>query len=465
MRRGPKIAIGIAVALVVLLALNTIVLREETKSAQVTVEGGEILQLSGGEVQVTVSGPREGPAIALIHCYTCAIDWWDEMIPLLERRHRVIAIDLLGHGGSEKPSSGYAIEEQAALVAEALSRLGVEQATVVGHSLGGTVATALAEQSPDLVDGLVILDQAPDNSFGELDLLARLSYAPVIGEAIWRLAPDFAVKEGLAQAFAPGFDVPDAFVEDLRRMTFTSYEESVDAEDEFSEEAPLDQRAQAAGVPLLVAFGAEDQIYDAREALSAYAAVAGARTELIEGAGHSPNVEAPAETARLVLGFAREVAREQAAEQSQSKQPRAAAGGKRRPSLSAGCGDAIIGSGDPRWRRRSTVSGPLGLYGSGRDFGTAQRSRGILVTKLPVVVEGRNAATLSIVGSDRDRVGLLYGPARQPRPLAASPVRIVFRPCQGKPRTVWPGGLALADRRPVTLQVTQGGKTLRVRVG
>ena len=54
---------------------------------------------------------------------------------------------------------------------------------MVGHSLGGTVATALAEQSPELVSALVIVDQAPDDSYGELDLWRELTYVPVIGEA------------------------------------------------------------------------------------------------------------------------------------------------------------------------------------------------------------------------------------------------------------------------------------------
>ena len=65
------------------------------------------------------------------------MDWWDGMVPLLERNHRVIAVDLLGHGGSEKPGSGYTPPNQAQVVAEALERLDVSDATVVGHSLGG----------------------------------------------------------------------------------------------------------------------------------------------------------------------------------------------------------------------------------------------------------------------------------------------------------------------------------------
>src|SRR5687767_1053578 len=129
MRRGWKIAIGIAVALVILLTLNTIAVDHETKGAEVTVRGGEILELAGGDVQVLDVGPRSASPIVLIHCYTCAIDWWDAMLPQLRRGHRVVAIDLLGHGGSEKPGSGYEIENQASLVAQALSRLGVRRAT------------------------------------------------------------------------------------------------------------------------------------------------------------------------------------------------------------------------------------------------------------------------------------------------------------------------------------------------
>src|SRR3954452_9036969 len=218
MRRGWKIAIGVAVVLVVLLVLNSIAVNHETKGAEVTVPGGKLLELSGGEVQALDVGPRTGSPIVLIHCYTCAIDWWKGMIPLLRRDHRVIAIDLLGHGGSEKPGSGYEIDNQASLVAQALSRLGIRRATVVGHSLGGTVATALTEKSPDLVRGLVIVDQAPDSTYGGLNLLAKVSYLPLIGQALWRTTPDALIKDGLGQAFAPGFDVPDAFVDDFKRM-------------------------------------------------------------------------------------------------------------------------------------------------------------------------------------------------------------------------------------------------------
>jgi pimeloyl-ACP methyl ester carboxylesterase len=307
MRRGWKILIGVVALLAVLLALNTLSVDNETKAAGVTEPGGKILALPGGELEVVEHGPRSGSPIVLIHCFSCAINWWDGMMPLLDRTHRVIAVDLLGHGGSEKPASGYSIPDQADVVAQALAKLGVRDAVVAGHSLGGTVAVALAERSPQLVKKLMIIDTPPDHSGSSLGLVAKLAFTPVIGEFFWRIKPDFAVKKGLGVAFAPGFDVPDAFVEDVNRMTFSSYDDSPTESDDYTKEEPLDQRVKESGKPLLVIMGAEEQIIDnPAERLAEYRrTVPGSQTKLIAGSGHSPNVEKPAETAALLLAFAR----------------------------------------------------------------------------------------------------------------------------------------------------------------
>src|SRR3954447_25913298 len=107
MRRRWMIGMGVVLALLALLVVNARIVDSETGSAQVTVPGGRILDLPDGQMQVLERGPRKGPPIVLIHCFSCAIDWWDGMLPILELKHRVLAADLLGHGGSEKPASGY----------------------------------------------------------------------------------------------------------------------------------------------------------------------------------------------------------------------------------------------------------------------------------------------------------------------------------------------------------------------
>jgi pimeloyl-ACP methyl ester carboxylesterase len=313
MKRRWKILIGFLAVLAALLAVNTVIVNQQEKPAEVTVEGGEILELPGGDVQVTnleAKSPKPGAPIVLVHCFSCSLHWWDAMVPLLNEDHRVMRVDLLGHGGSEKPSGGYSVSEQAQLVAAALNEQGVEGAVVVGHSLGGAVATALAEQSSQLVDRVVIVNEAPDDRYGDIPFIAKLGFVPVIGQAMYRITPDFAVKNAFESAFAPDFDLesgfenPDQVVEDYRAMTYTSYDESAAGSEEFTDESPLDERLKAALVPLLVIFGEEDQIVDAGPASEVYRDVPGARIAMVPGAGHSPNVEKPEETARLILEFA-----------------------------------------------------------------------------------------------------------------------------------------------------------------
>src|SRR4029450_7856889 len=107
-------------------------------------------------------------------------------------------------------------------------------------------------------------------------LLAEATFVPVLGEALWRIKMDWTIRKGLEEAFAPGFDVPDEFVDDLRRMNYEAYDQSPGAEDDYSEGMPLDERVRKSFVPLLAVFGSEDRIYDENESLSAYAELPGA---------------------------------------------------------------------------------------------------------------------------------------------------------------------------------------------
>ncbi len=315
MKRRWKILIGVVAGLVVLLIVNTIIVDNETKAASVTVAGGKILNLPGGDLQVVdtaATSPKPGATIVLLPCYGCSVAWYQRLVPLLSRRHRVVAIDLLGEGGSEKPASGYSIESEAQDVASALARLDVQGAVVVGHSLGGAVAASLAQQASQLVDRLVVIDEAPDTSFGSLPLLAQLSYVPVLGQALRRIAPDSLVKSSYGDAFAPGYDQSDGFqdpdqvVRDFDAMTYTSFDDLQSEEESFTDSEPLDTRIRSAAVPLLAIFGTEDQIWDnPAQAADAYRSVPGAEIRMIKGAGHSPNVEKPAQTAALIARFAR----------------------------------------------------------------------------------------------------------------------------------------------------------------
>ena len=148
MRSRWKILIAAGAALLALLAVNAVLTGQETKDAAVTMPDGRLLELPAGEAQILERGPPQGSPIVLIHGYTAAIDWWSRMMPYLTGEHRVLAIDLLGHGGSEKPAAGYSMEGQAELVAQAMRRRGVSGATVVGHSWAVSWAPPCSKRLP-----------------------------------------------------------------------------------------------------------------------------------------------------------------------------------------------------------------------------------------------------------------------------------------------------------------------------
>jgi pimeloyl-ACP methyl ester carboxylesterase len=312
-KRWMKILLAILAGLVILLVLNAITISSETKDAERTVEGAELIDTAQGQLQVVDEGDPADPAIVLIHCYTCSLRWWDEVADRMSDDFRVIRMDLLGHGGSAKPGSGYSIEDQGAAIAEVLGSLDVRDATLVGHSLGGTVAAAVAEQSPDVARKIVNIDQAADDSYEDLSLLAELGYQPVIGQALKRfseVAPNSVIRDEYKQAFASGynfasgFENPDQVIDDFEAMTYTAYNDAAEAEGDYTDIRSLDDRLSALQIPVMVIFGTEDQIYDTDAAIERFEDIPDVQIELIEGVGHSPNVEAPDEVATLISAFA-----------------------------------------------------------------------------------------------------------------------------------------------------------------
>jgi pimeloyl-ACP methyl ester carboxylesterase len=301
-----RLLLAVIVVLAVLLAVNTIVTDNETKDAQADV--GTVLDLPGEDLQVREDGPSDRPAIVMLHGFAGSLHWWTAVAERLAGDFHLVRIDLLGHGGSAKPDDGYTIPNQAKLVQQALAELDVRHALIAGHSMGGAVATALTERDSSRVDGLVLLGSPANPDAGELPFLARLGFVPVLGEAIRRLVPDAVVENNLEDAFAPGFEVPDQFVQDFNRMTYSSYDGSHHGADDYGEERAIAQRLATLDKPLLVIQGAKDEIVDPDSARD-YSRVPGANIVMLPDTGHSPMVEKPDETARLIRRFARRVPR------------------------------------------------------------------------------------------------------------------------------------------------------------
>jgi pimeloyl-ACP methyl ester carboxylesterase len=123
---------------------------------------GRLINVNGVELHYTAMG--QGPTILLIHGLNGSTFSFRHLAPLLADGYRVLALDLMGFGYSERPPHAeYSLVAQAHLVNGFLDALGIEKAVVLGHSLGGAVAMHLAVMFPERVGRLILVDSASDS--------------------------------------------------------------------------------------------------------------------------------------------------------------------------------------------------------------------------------------------------------------------------------------------------------------
>jgi len=113
------------------------------------------VDLHGHRAAYRVAG--SGPAIVLVHGMLNSSRHWEAVAARLARSYRVIAPDLIGHGGSATPRGDYSLGAHAASVRDLLATLDIERATIVGHSLGGGVAMQFFYQFPQRTERLVLV--------------------------------------------------------------------------------------------------------------------------------------------------------------------------------------------------------------------------------------------------------------------------------------------------------------------
>ncbi|KZB79265.1 alpha/beta fold hydrolase [Amycolatopsis regifaucium] len=260
-----------------------------------TVSNDEVL--SRGGIHVCQDGPRDAPALLLIHGTAASARSWEPMVPLLTRSHRVIRIDLPGCGRSAQPdAASYAVPDQAYRVGAVLDGLGVEHVVIVGHSSGGVFATALAEQRPDLVTALVFINTGPS-------MAAYIAKEVPIRAASSAELTDVQIRQAMNDGFRTGFEIPQSFVDQFRDIDFSVFGAMSQAIRAYLDERALPQRLAPLGKPLLVIFGEEDRRWRPSSA-GDYRAVPGAAVEMLPALGHSPNIEDPPRTAVPLLAFA-----------------------------------------------------------------------------------------------------------------------------------------------------------------
>ncbi len=275
----------------------------ETSTRPIAI--GRIVELPTGRMWVREDGVRGGtrPPLLLIHGFAASLNVWDPVMSKLECPGRVIRMDLFGHGQSDNSPELTSVPTQANAILSLLDRLEIDRIGVVAHSGGGDVAVAMIEQDASRVSGIILLGTAPDLKFVNPGFAAKMMRAPWLGPLLWHSVTDGMLRDGLKKTFAPRFArVPEAYVSGLRRMTYPAYVRGIAELERYKNEKDLVSRVKGISVPLLVAFGDEDQWVDPAAA-ERWADHAGVRIERLPGVGHTAMAEAPQRTAAMVSDF------------------------------------------------------------------------------------------------------------------------------------------------------------------
>src|SRR5918997_1757676 len=251
-----------------------------------------------------------GPPVVLIHGMVNSSRHWEPVALRLADRYQVIAPDLIGHGDSARPRGDYSLGAHAASIRDLLAVIGVDRATIVGHSLGGGVALQFFYQFPQRVERLALVssggvrDQGPplvppgplpggDGFFGagaHPRVLNGIRGAGVrLRERGWSKG---VYLQALARALRP-LERPgarEAFVQTLRSV--------IDVRGQ--RVSARDRLYILGGFPTMIVWGERDNTIPVSHGLDAQAAIPGSRFETLPRAAHFPHLEDPAGLAAVL---------------------------------------------------------------------------------------------------------------------------------------------------------------------
>lgn len=278
-----------------------------TSAEPATGGAGTVMSVDGIDLHVRADGPVDGPTLLMLHGFGASTAWFDQLVARLPE-YRIIRVDLLGHGGSARPTSGYDPDSQGRLYARLLSDLDLNDITVIGHSMGSLFGVATAEHSTRITR-LVLMGEGPDTSTGTLPPGEWMIHTRWIGPIMLQLGPAFVTKRVVRRAFAPTFDMSAAFanpsqgLDDARCLSHSAFTESMRRRKAWTDQLGLDARLDKLAFPALVIFGREDRFYNVDAALARYRAVRTITTTVLEHVGHTPMIEAPDRIAELIREF------------------------------------------------------------------------------------------------------------------------------------------------------------------
>lgn len=246
---------------------------ERSSSAPISFQQRD---LRAGQARIAYMVGGDGPALVLLHGLSGSTRWWRYNLQPLARRFRVYAVDLIGFGRSR--GQRFVLREAPRLICDWMEGLGEERFHIIGHSMGGFIASSLGVQAPQRINRLVLVDALAlpiGHSFvrSAVGLLEALPYLP----------PDF-LPVLVTDALRAGPLTLLRAIHDIHRSDLTVELEQLQAE-------------------TLIVWGEHDTLLPVRSGEALRSAMPKVRFEIVRGAGHNPMWDQPEAFNHLVMEF------------------------------------------------------------------------------------------------------------------------------------------------------------------
>jgi pimeloyl-ACP methyl ester carboxylesterase len=277
-------------------------------SSEGPMEYGSERYITINKMNIRYAMRGSGRPLLLLHGFCEFLETWDFNLRPLGEHYQVYAIDLPGHGLSDKPYLDYDIAFFTDFTLSFMNALGIDRASIIGHSFGGAIGISTATGFPERVERLIL-----ESSFGlgnDISLLHKLCSVPVLanpGSQGARTAleermnlefykPDFVAQEIVGRSYL-FMQMPEA-----RRVMLNIMHNWVDAQG-LRREAIMMDRLHLIQAPTLVIHCTQDRIHPLRLSRNAWRLIPNARIRILSGCGHCPHIEKAAEFNEAVIEF------------------------------------------------------------------------------------------------------------------------------------------------------------------
>ena len=279
---------------------------DETKAAleaKYHVSASDYVEAAGIALHVEDTGPRDAPAVVLLHGFGSSLQTFDAWVPSLSTRFRVIRFDLPGFGltGAD-PSGDYSDRRSLVVIGALMDKLGLAKASFVGNSMGGRLAWMFAAAFPARVEKLVLI--SPDGFASPGFEYGRAPAVPLMLRLLPYTMPKPMLRLTLAPAYADPRRLSDALVtrywDFMRAPGVRQAVIARTAQTILQDPVPMLRKIEA---PVLLLWGEDDKMIPISNAADYAAALHVCKLVRLPGLGHVPQEESPAASVVPVQDF------------------------------------------------------------------------------------------------------------------------------------------------------------------